>query len=157
MGIDLVAESTEARRLFDLADSLTQLPISNLCAEGPLERLTQTDVAQPAVVVTSLAALAVLGDSTSLEVGAVAGHSVGEYAAYAAAGVFDAEAALALVNLRARAMASACEVVDGSMAAVIGLDEVPLREACSAVSQNGSSVELANLNAPGNLIVSGAR
>jgi len=114
MGIDLVAESTEARRLFDLADSLTQLPISKLCAEGPLERLTQTDAAQPAVVVTSLAALAVLRDSTPLEVGAVAGHSVGEVAAYAAADVFDADAALALVNIRAQAMANACEVVDAA-------------------------------------------
>jgi [acyl-carrier-protein] S-malonyltransferase len=157
MGTELVAASAEARRLFDLADSLTQLPISRLCAEGPLERLTQTGVAQPAVVVTSLAALAVLRDSTPLEVAAVAGHSVGEYAAYAAAGVFDADAALALVNVRARAMATACEIVDGSMAAVIGLDEVALRQACTAASWNGSSVELANLNAPGNLIVSGAR
>jgi [acyl-carrier-protein] S-malonyltransferase len=157
MGTDLVAESAEARRLFDLADSLTQLPISKLCAEGPLERLTQTDIAQPAVVVTSLAALTVLRDATPLKAGAVAGHSVGEYAAYVAADVFDADAALALVNTRARAMASACEVVDGSMAAVIGLDEAPLRAACTAASNNGSSVELANLNAPGNLIVSGAR
>src|SRR5579871_1741942 len=157
MGTDLVAQSVEARRLFDAADSVTQLPISKLCAEGPLERLTQTDVAQPAVVVTSLAALAVLRDATRLDAGAVAGHSVGEYAAYVAADVFDANAALALVNTRARAMASACEAVDGSMAAVIGLDEAPLRAACAAASQNGSSVELANLNAPGNLIVSGAR
>ncbi len=157
MGTDLVAESAEARRLFDLADALTQRPISTLCAEGPLERLTQTDVAQPAVVVTSLAALAVLRASTSLAFDAVAGHSVGEYAAYAAADVFDADTALALVNGRARAMAGACATVDGSMAAVIGLEEAPLREACAAASQNGSSVELANLNAPGNLIVSGAR
>jgi [acyl-carrier-protein] S-malonyltransferase len=157
MGTDLVAESAEARRLFDLADTLSGLPISTLCAEGPLERLTQTDVAQPAVVVTSLAALAVLRASASLEFDAVGGHSVGEYAAYVAAGVFDADSALALVNVRARAMARACQVVDGSMAAVIGLDEDPLRAACAAASQNGSSVELANLNAPGNLIVSGAR
>jgi [acyl-carrier-protein] S-malonyltransferase len=156
MGTDLVAEAPEARRLFDLADSLTGLPISQLCAEGPLERLTQTDVAQPAVVVTSLAALAVLRASTSLEFVAVAGHSVGEYAAYVAADVFDAETALSLVTTRARAMARACKGVDGSMAAVIGIDEAPLRAACALASQNGSSVEIANLNAPGNLIVSGA-
>lgn len=157
MGADLTEASAEARRLFDLADSLTGLPISKLCAEGPLDRLTQTDVAQPAVVVTSLAALAVLRAATPLEFHAVAGHSVGEYAAYAAAAVFDADTALALVNVRARAMSSACQVVDGSMAAVIGLDELPLRAVCAAASHNGSSVELANLNAPGNLIVSGSR
>jgi [acyl-carrier-protein] S-malonyltransferase len=157
MGTDLVAESTEARRLFDAADSLTGLPITRLCAEGPLERLTQTDVAQPAVVVTSLAALTVLRSALPNEFGAVAGHSVGEYAAYVAADVFDVETALRLVHIRAQAMAAACQSVDGSMAAIIGLDEAPLREACSVASQNGSSVELANLNAPGNLIVSGER
>ena len=157
MGRDLVAVSPEAHRLFELADSLTGLPIARVCAEGPLERLTQTDIAQPAVVVTSLAALAVLRASTPLEFEVVAGHSVGEYAAYVAADVFDAETALGLVNVRARAMATACEAVAGSMAAVIGLDEDPLRRACLTASQDGSSVEIANLNAPGNLIVSGAR
>jgi [acyl-carrier-protein] S-malonyltransferase len=155
MGVDLVAASPEARRLFRLADTLTGLSISKFCADGPLERLTQTDVAQPAVVVTSLAALAVLRSSMDLDVGAVAGHSVGEYAACVAADVFDAEAALRLVHVRAQAMAASCRAVNGGMAAVIGLDEVPLREACVAASRNGSSVEVANLNAPGNLIVSG--
>lgn len=157
MGGDLVAASPEARRLFDLADSITGLPISRLCAEGPLERLTQTDVAQPAVVVTSLAALAVLRSHVRFDFAAAAGHSVGEYAAYVAAGVLDAETALQLVHARAQAMAAACNQVDGTMAAVIGLDESPLRQACLAASSNGSSVEIANFNAPGNLIVSGAR
>src|SRR5690348_3097177 len=101
MGTDLIAHSAEARRLFQLADSATGLPISHLCAEGPLERLTQTDVAQPAVVVTSLAALAVLRSELDLDFGAVAGHSVGEYAAYTAAGVFDADTCLRLVHVRA--------------------------------------------------------
>jgi [acyl-carrier-protein] S-malonyltransferase len=157
MGTDLVAESPEALRLFILADSLTGLPIARLCAEGPLERLTQTDVAQPAVVVTSLAALAVLQSKLDFDFAAAAGHSVGEYAAYVAAGVFDAETALRLVHARAQAMAAACNQVDGTMAAVIGLEESPLRQACLAASSNGSSVEIANFNAPGNLIVSGAR
>jgi [acyl-carrier-protein] S-malonyltransferase len=157
MGTDLVAESTEARRLFEMADSITGLPITRLCAEGPLERLTSTDVAQPAVVVTSLAASEVLRAATSLEFGAVAGHSVGEYAAYVAADVLDPSSALSLVNARARAMAHACAAIDGSMAAVIGLDEGPLRVACLAASVDGSSVEVANINAPGNLIVSGER
>jgi [acyl-carrier-protein] S-malonyltransferase len=157
MGTDLIANSAEARRLFDIADTVTGLPIAHLCAEGPLERLTITDVAQPAVLVTSLAALAVLRSQVELRYAAVAGHSVGEYAAYVAADVFDAETALKLVHERAQAMATACQEVDGTMAAVIGLDEVPLRQACEAASQNGSSVEVANLNAPGNIIVSGAR
>jgi [acyl-carrier-protein] S-malonyltransferase len=157
MGTDLVAACDEARRLFERADAITGLPISRLCAEGPLERLTLTDVAQPAVVVTSLAALTVLRGHFQLEIAAVAGHSVGEYAAYCAADVFDAETALKLVHARAQAMAAACNRVDGSMAAVIGLEEAPLREACAAASTSESSVEIANLNAPGNLIVSGSR
>jgi [acyl-carrier-protein] S-malonyltransferase len=157
MGTDLVAACDEARRLYELADEITGLPISRLCAEGPLERLTATEVAQPAVVATSLAALAVLRSKVNLDLCAVAGHSVGEYAAYCAADVFDAATALRLVHARAQAMATACGLVDGTMAAVIGLDEAPLREACAAASSNGSSVEIANLNAPGNLIVSGSR
>ena len=157
MGTDLRQRSAGARRLFDLADQITALPISQLCADGPLERLTETDVAQPAVVTTSLAALAVLREECGLDAAAVAGHSVGEFAAYVAAGVLDAEAALRLVQVRARAMAAACACVDGSMAAVIGLDEPALREACVLASENGSSVEVANLNSPGQLVVSGAR
>ena len=157
MGTDLRDASAEARRLFSQADAITALPITRLCADGPLERLTETDVAQPAVVVTSLAALAVLRERVSLDFAAVAGHSVGEYAAYMAAEVFDAETGLKLVHARAQAMAEACGEVHGSMAAVIGLDETRLREVCAAASSNGSSVEIANLNAPGNVIVSGAQ
>lgn len=149
--------SARARQLFGLADQITGLPITRLCDEGPLERLTETDVAQPAVVTTSLAALAVLREECTFEAAAVAGHSVGELAAYVAAGVLDAEAALRLVQVRAQAMAAACASVDGSMAAVLGLDELALRAACTTASRNGSSVEVANLNAPGQLVVSGAR
>src|SRR5947209_3121407 len=157
MGNDLRAASAAANQLFELADRITGLPISELCASGPLERLTETDVAQPAVVTTSLAALAVLREQLDIDAAAVAGHSVGEYAAYVAADVFDAETALKLVRARAQAMAAACQLVDGSMAAVLGLAEEPLRAACASASHNGSLVEIANLNAPGNLIVSGAR
>src|SRR3984893_15015639 len=74
MGTDLRAHSARARSLFALADTVTSQPISRLCAEGPLERLTETDVAQPAVVITSLAALAVLREQLELRPAAVAGH-----------------------------------------------------------------------------------
>jgi [acyl-carrier-protein] S-malonyltransferase len=157
MGTDLQLRSAEARRLFEMADTITGLPVSRLCAEGPLDRLTETDVAQPAVVTTSIVALAVLREELGLAFDAVAGHSVGEYAAYVAADVFDPEDSLRLVHARAQAMAAACAAVDGTMAAVIGIDEEPLRAACSAASVDGSSVEVANLNAPGQLIVSGKR
>lgn len=157
MGTDLRQQSARARALYELADSITGRSISTLCADGPIDRLTDTDVAQPAVVVTSLAALAVLREELEIEPVAVAGHSVGEFAAYVAADVFDADAALRLVNVRAQAMAEACKTVDGSMAAIIGLDESQLRAACSEASDADSWVEVANLNAPGQLVVSGAR
>jgi [acyl-carrier-protein] S-malonyltransferase len=157
MGTDLRAASADARRVFELADRITGLPITRLSDEGPLDQLTATDVAQPAVVATSLAALAVLRELMAIKPDAVAGHSVGEYTAYVVAGALDVQVALELVHCRAQAMAAACRTVDGSMAAVIGLDEPRLREACAAASQNGSSVEVANLNSPGQLVVSGAR
>jgi [acyl-carrier-protein] S-malonyltransferase len=157
MGADLRQSSVAARDIFADADQITGLPITDLCEQGPLERLTDTDVAQPAVFATSLAALAVLRAQTSLTFDAVAGHSVGEFAAYVAAGAFDAPTALNLVRVRAAAMAEACKGVDGTMAAVIGLELEPLAAACASASENGSTVEVANLNAPGQLIVSGAR
>jgi [acyl-carrier-protein] S-malonyltransferase len=157
MGNDLRQRSGQARRLFELADQVTGLPVSRVCAEGPPERLRDTAIAQPAVVATSLAALAVLRKEASFDVGAVAGHSVGEIAAYAAAGVLDERTALRLVHVRAQAMAEACTAVDGTMAAVIGLDEPALRQACRDASHNGSAVQVANLNAPGQLVVSGTR
>jgi [acyl-carrier-protein] S-malonyltransferase len=153
MGADLPG----AADLLALADRLTGLPISEFVERGPLERLSDTDIAQPAVLAVSLAALAVLRGELDIAFDAVAGHSLGEFAAYVAAGVLEPEAALRLVHVRAQAMAAACQTVDGSMVAVIGLDEAPLREACRQASQDGSSVEVANLNAPGQLVVSGAR
>jgi len=157
MGTDLQQRSAHARRLYGMADEVTGLPIARLCAEGPLDRLTETEVAQPAVMTTSLAALAVLREECPVDVAAVAGHSVGELAAYVAAGVLDAEAGLRLVQIRAQAMAAACASADGSMAAVMGLDEPALRAACASASQADGSVEVANLNAPGQLVVSGGR
>jgi [acyl-carrier-protein] S-malonyltransferase len=152
MGADL------PRDVLAVADEVTGLPITELCLHGPIDRLTETDVAQPAVLAVSLAALAALRcRSEELSFAAVAGHSVGEYAACVAADVFDARTALELVHVRAQAMLLACQTRPGSMAAVIGLDLEPLQAVCAQASDNGSVVEVANLNAPGQTIVSGAR
>src|SRR3954447_4753244 len=107
MGTDLQTASPRARALYELADEATGLPVRELCAVGPLDRLTLTDVAQPAVVTTSLAALAALQQELGLEFDAVAGHSVGELAACIAAGALTDEGGLRLVHLRAQAMADA--------------------------------------------------
>jgi [acyl-carrier-protein] S-malonyltransferase len=159
MGVQLRSCSEHARRLFQWADQITALPITRYCEEGPLDRLTDTAVAQPAVVATSLAALAVLREKAGdlLRPIAAAGHSVGEISAYVAAEVLDEQQGLRLVHLRSQAMSAACAAVDGTMAAVLGLDEEILRSICAEVSHPSSEVELANLNAPGQVVISGER
>jgi [acyl-carrier-protein] S-malonyltransferase len=157
MGVELRSASPRAQELFGLADQITGLPITRLSTSGPLDELTATEIAQPAVVVHSLAALAYLREHARLEITAVAGHSVGELAACVAAGALDDESALHLVHARAPAMAFACAQVDGTMAAVLGLDEDALRQACDEASTADEAVELANLNAPGQLVISGNR
>lgn len=163
MGKELAAASLRAAAVLRLAEEVTSLPLRRLCAEGPLEELTRTEVAQPAVVATSIMAWLALqerlpaGCAESL-VGCVAGHSVGEYAALVAAGALEAGQALELVHQRARLMARACLAADGTMAAVIGIDAAPLIEVCRVASETtGRPVEVANLNAPGQIVISGHR
>jgi [acyl-carrier-protein] S-malonyltransferase len=159
MGVELREVFPRARAIFELADGVTGLPITRLAEHGPLAALTATEVAQPALVATSLAALAVLREQAGRDwtPAAVAGHSVGELAACVAAGALDEAEALRLVHVRAQAMAAACTRVDGTMLAVLGLAAEPLRAICAAASGPDGTVELANLNAPGQLVISGAR
>lgn len=162
MADGLAELSPEATRLFDAADRAAGLPVARVVAEGPPERLIDTRLAQPAIVATSLAALAALRirlrDAGSPEPAFCAGHSVGELAAAAAAGALDPEAAIALVARRAAAMGEACARADGTMAAVLGLDEPALAALCrEATVASGESVEIANFNAPDQLVVSGHR
>jgi [acyl-carrier-protein] S-malonyltransferase len=159
MGVELRAASEAARRVFGLADAVTGLPISQTCAEGPLERLTETDMAQPAVVATSLAALAYLKEQHSdlVKPAAVAGHSVGEISACVAAGILSEEDALRLIHVRATAMADACHAVDGSMVVILGLEDGGVEEACRLSAADGEVVEVANYNAPGQVVISGHR
>ncbi len=111
------------------------------------------------MVATSLAALAALRayGEVPLEPIAVAGHSVGEVAATCAAGVLSEEATIRLVRDRAEAMACACELVDGTMAAVLGLDESLVSAVCAEASGRDGAVEVANVNAPGQIVISGER
>lgn len=159
MGVDFRRLNPAAAALFEAADQATGLRVSSVVNEGPLERLTDTAFAQPAVVATSLAALAALRErlgTAQLAPAFCAGHSVGELAALAAAGSIDAETALGLVATRSRLMAEVCDGVNGSMAAVIGLDEGSLHQLCREASEaSGETVELACVNAPDQLVVSG--
>jgi [acyl-carrier-protein] S-malonyltransferase len=159
MGADFRRASAAAERTFLLAEAVTGLPLGRLCEEGPLERLTPTEVAQPTVVATSLAGLAVLRESfgDELRPAAVAGHSVGEWAAACAAGCLDEGATLELVHVRAQAMAAACRDVDGTMAAVLGLELAEVEAVCAASSDDTGTVQVANVNAPGQVVVAGER
>jgi [acyl-carrier-protein] S-malonyltransferase len=160
MGTAFREESERARQLFDLAERVTGLPIGELCANGPIEALTQTLVAQVAIVVASLAAAArleeLLGQRPS--VAAVAGHSVGELTAICWAGSLDPEAALTLVCERGRLMERDSAACDGTMVAVLGLEATQLDPICAEASrQVGATVQIANLNAPGQIVLSGHR
>lgn len=163
MGSSLWRCSEAARRLFAEADLAAGLPLTETCFEGPPDRLTDTAFAQPAVVATSLAAAEALKERLGvaglpLNAACCAGHSVGELAALAFAGAITHGDCLRLVAARGRLMADASALVDGAMAAVLGLDESALEDVCRRASEEtGATVQVANLNAPGQVVLSGDR
>ena len=160
MGTALRSASRPADEVFQLAEDVTGLPLRTLCDEGPLADLTRTSVAQVAVVAVSLAAAAYLEELLGRppRFGAVAGHSVGELAAYCCAGALDVESTLHLVHRRGQLMERDAEDVDGTMVAVLNLDPARLARICvEAGERTGAGVEVANLNAPGQTVLSGAR
>ena len=157
MGRDLQEQFPAARAVFDRADQVLGFDLARLCFDGPIETLTATANAQPALLTISVALLAALGWSEDGDGGPeppafVAGHSLGEYSALVAARSLPFETALRLVRRRGELMAAATE---GTMAAVIGLDLEPLQAACAEASALGPVV-IANENAPGQLVISGA-
>ncbi len=151
MGRDLALHHPVAGDLFARADALLGYSLSNIAFEGPAERLTKTVYCQPALYVHGLAALAALRDLVGeIPPHAVAGLSLGEFTAHAAAGTFDFETGLQLVAQRARFMQEACEATQGGMAALIGADENTVRRLAAE-----TDVDVANLNAPGQIVISG--
>jgi [acyl-carrier-protein] S-malonyltransferase len=156
MGAALCQASVAARAVFERADEALGFSITKLCFEGPIETLTLTENAQPAIVTTSMAALAALREAEpALAPPAFAlGHSLGEYSALVAAGALALEDALRLVRLRGRAMQAAVPEGRGAMAAVMGADEAAVRALCEEAAQ-GESIAPANFNAPGQIVISG--
>ncbi len=151
MGKDLSAEYPSAAALFERADAILGYSLSRIAFEGPAEDLTRTSVCQPALYVHGLACLEVLkGKIPSLDFQATAGLSLGEFTAHAAAGTFDFETGLRLVDKRGRAMQEACEASQGGMAAIIGGEEDRVRELAAV-----ADVDVANINAPGQIVLSG--
>jgi [acyl-carrier-protein] S-malonyltransferase len=151
MGKDLAAEFPVAADVFKQADDILGLPLSQTAFEGPADELTKTSVCQPALYVHGLACLALLKEKLPLFVfHAAAGLSLGEFTAHAAAGTFDFQTGLELVAKRSQAMQEACENTQGSMAAIIGGEEKQVRELAAA-----AGVDVANLNSPGQIVLSG--
>jgi [acyl-carrier-protein] S-malonyltransferase len=154
MGRDLYDSSDSARAVFKKADEALGFPLSQLCFNGPDDELRQTINAQPAIVTISLALLSAIrnsnGSKNLLAPAFVAGHSLGEYTALAAAGVVDFATAIYLTRERGRLMHQAGLENPGGMAAIIGLDEASLADICTR-----SGTKIANFNCPGQLVISG--
>lgn len=153
MARELYDSSPTAREVLDELAAAVDFPLLSLMFEGPAEELTRTQCAQPALLAHSLAALAVLKEQ-GLQPGLVAGHSLGEYSAVVAAGCLMPTDAVRLVRRRGELMAEAGQRVGGTMAAIIGLDEEPLQGAVAEAGEVGV-VCIANLNAPGQIVISG--
>jgi [acyl-carrier-protein] S-malonyltransferase len=151
MGRDLAQQFPSARRWFDHANGLLGFDLAKVCFDGPEAELTRTENAQPGIFLVGWIAFELLKErAPGLQFHATAGLSLGEFTALAAAGALTFEDGLRVVRQRGRFMQEACESTRGGMAAIIGLDEAKTREACAE-----AGVELANLNCPGQIVISG--
>lgn len=157
MGSELAQRFPSARRLLDEADRVLGFALSDIMANGPEADLTRTDVSQPAILVASAMSLAVAQEAINpLTCAAVAGLSLGEYTALYASGVLSFADAVKLVRLRGEAMQAAADAVPGGMVVLIGADETSAAALC-AEAAGGEVLAVANLNSPGQVVVSGAR
>jgi [acyl-carrier-protein] S-malonyltransferase len=151
MGKDLAAAFPPAKAWFDRANATVGYDLASICFNGPEPELTKTENAQPGIFLVSWVAFQLLKEQApSLKFDATAGLSLGEFTALTAAGAMSFEDGLRVVRQRGRFMQEACEATRGGMAAVIGLDEAPTREVCTK-----AGVTLANLNCPGQIVISG--
>ncbi len=151
MGRDLAAALPTAQAWFDRANAALGYDLAQVCFTGPEAELTKTENAQPGIFLVSWVAYQLLKERVpGFTFEATAGLSLGEFTALTAAGSFSFEDGLRVVRQRGKFMQEACEVTKGGMAAIIGLDETPTREVCAE-----AGVVLANLNCPGQLVISG--
>jgi len=143
--------------LGDRADEILGFSLRTLCLEGPEDRLTRTENAQPALFALSYALWDVVEAESGLSPAGAAGHSLGEYTALTAGGLIDFDSALSLVALRGRAMGHAANLEDSGMAALLGSDRAGAEEVCRVRRGEGGRLEVANVNAPGQVVVAGGR
>src|SRR5471032_260067 len=152
MGKDLAEKFPSAKASFDRANSTLGHDLAGICFNGPEAELTKTENAQPGIFLVSWVCFELLKEhAPNLKFAATAGLSLGEFTALTAAGAMSFEDGLRVVRQRGRFMQEACDATYGGMAAIIGLDEAPTREVCAE-----AGVVLANLNCPGQLVISGA-
>jgi len=155
MGKDLAERFPPAREVFQRIDDMLGAPLSRLMWEGPEEELTLTHNAQPAILAHSAAVWAVVGDRLAPAMKAAAGHSLGEYSAYVAAGSLSAENGARLVRRRGELMYQAGTQRPGAMSAVLGLATSEVDAACREASSADAVAVPANLNAPDQTVISG--
>ena len=152
MGKDLAEQFPSARAWFDRANAALGYDLASICFTGPESELTKTENAQPGIFLVSWVAFELLKERVpGLKFEATSGLSLGEFTALTAAGVMTFDDAIRVVRQRGRFMQEACEATQGGMAAIIGLEEAATREVCAQ-----AGVELANLNCPGQIVISGA-
>lgn len=156
MGQSLAESSEKAAQLIHQADETLRFSLSKVMFDGPHEELTLTYNAQPALLTVSTALLLELKDR-GIQPDFVAGHSLGEYSALVAAGAIKFEDAVFLVRKRGELMEKAVPAGKGAMAAVMGLDATALKAITDSVTEQGDAVQLANLNSPGQIVISGSK
>ncbi|HET7657416.1 MAG TPA: ACP S-malonyltransferase, partial [Bacillales bacterium] len=154
MGAGFRDDNPKAADIFARADNRLDFPLSKVIFEGPEEELKLTENTQPAILTTSIAALQAVQEA-GIQADYTAGHSLGEYSALVAAGALSFEDAVYAVRQRGLYMEEAVPAGEGAMSAVLGLDNEPLSEIVEKVTAEGESVQLANLNAPGQIVISG--
>ncbi|RCX21359.1 [acyl-carrier-protein] S-malonyltransferase [Fontibacillus phaseoli] len=156
MGKDMYDNLPETRRMFDKADDVLGFTLTKLIFEGPEAELRQTANTQPALLTTSVALCEAFAGK-GIKPDFVAGHSLGEYSALTVAGALSFEDAVATVRARGEFMEQAVPGGQGAMAAVLGGERQALAGLCAEITQAGDVVELANINCPGQIVVSGSK
>ncbi|MEH6940488.1 ACP S-malonyltransferase [Bacillus sp. JJ722] len=155
MGKELSDEFASVKTYFDRADEVLQVRLSDIIFNGPGEELTLTTNAQPSLLTTSIAILSRLNEF-NIQADYVAGHSLGEYSALVAANVLSFEDAVMAVRKRGEYMEEAVPAGQGSMAAVLGAERKALEDLTASITAEGNPVQLANINCPGQIVISGS-
>lgn len=156
MGLDLANEYAVCKEIFEKADERLEFSLSEIIFSGPAETLKKTENTQPALLTTSIAIYSLIKEH-GITADYVAGHSLGEYSALVAAQAMSFEDAVYTVRKRGLFMEEAVPFGQGAMAAVLGMDREALDEVTKEVAKNGDLVQLANLNCPGQIAISGTK